>query len=765
MPNEPAYPYDLFISYVDADKAWVEGYLVDALTQAGIRCHSEAAFSLGAPRLLEFERAIQQSQRTLLILSPAYLVEGFAQFGDLLAQSYGVETATWPVIPLTLHPAALPPRLAMLQGLDATDPVGWEAVIHRLCTELRRPVPGPASKPPCPYPGMVPFRAKDARFFYGREDEIEQMLQHLRHQRSLWVIGPSGSGKSSLVNAGLLPKLTASSYFSPGYWLVRSMRPGSQPTHAMTTAISGDPANPGGAVASLLAAGSPAQRLLLVIDQFEELFPQAERIEQARFIAALKGLRAVENCALLIAMRADFYPDLMNSDLWPVEPSQRLEIAPLHGQALRQAIERPAADVGVYPEAGLVERLLADAADELGVLPLVQETMVRLWEKMQRRVLTLSAYERLGGEGRSGLAVAMVEKANATLADLPTEEHRALARRIFLRLVQFGEGRADTRRQQSVADLASVGEATLFDQTLRHLADNRLLTQSGEEKEASKKVDLAHEALITVWPTLHKWISERRDREKTRRRLEAKVQEWLRLGRGDGGLLDTVELAEADQWLSSPDAADLGYGDLPALVQASREAIERVEREKDAARQRELKQAEVALNAFYSLTYEIPKILNSFPETGEIRKKIVRENLNQLERLLEVTNRETRVLRELATNYRLLGQILIELEELREARQVFEKSIGLCTELVDRDPKEAFYHRDLAVSSFNIGMILESQKDKTHACKEYVAARDAAKRASDLDPGNEQWGQLLSECENSLRRLGRPSSGRRKRAY
>ena len=517
MPNEPAYPYDLFISYVDADKAWVEGYLVDALTQAGIRCHSEAAFSLGAPRLLEFERAIQQSQRTLLILSPAYLVEGFAQFSDLLAQSYGVETATWPVIPLTLHPAGLPPRLAMLKGLDATDPVGWEAVIHRLCTELRRPVPGPASKPPCPYPGMVPFRAKDARFFYGREDEIEQMLQHLRHQRYLWVIGPSGSGKSSLVNAGLLPKLTASSYFSPGYWLVRSMRPGSRPTHDHDHGHSAATrSNPGGAVASLLAASSPAQRLLLVIDQFEELFAQAERTEQARFIAALKGLRAVENCALLIAMRADFYPDLMNSDLWPIDASQRLEIGPLRGQALRLAIERPAADVGVYPEAGLVERLLADAADEPGVLPLVQETMVRLWGKMQRRVLTLSAYERLGGEGRSGLAVAMVEKANATLADLPTEEHRALARRIFLRLVQFGEGRADTRRQQSIADLASVGEATLFDQTLRHLADNRLLTQSGEEKEASKKVDLAHEALITVWPTLARLDNRTEGYEKRR---------------------------------------------------------------------------------------------------------------------------------------------------------------------------------------------------------------------------------------------------------
>ncbi len=130
---------------------------------------------------------------------------------------------------------------------------------------------------------MVPFRAEDARFFYGREDEIEQMLQRLRHQRYLWVIGPSGSGKSSLVYAGVLPRLAESSYFAPGFWLVRTLRPGSQPTRALAAALGDDPARPGEAVTSLLAANPPAQRLLLFIDQFEELFAQADRAEQARF--------------------------------------------------------------------------------------------------------------------------------------------------------------------------------------------------------------------------------------------------------------------------------------------------------------------------------------------------------------------------------------------------------------------------------------------------------------------------------------------------
>src|SRR5262245_50569612 len=107
-------PYDLFVSYADADRAWVEGFLLDALADAGVRCHSEAAFALGVPRLLEFERAIQQSKRTLIVLSPAYLSDDFGRFTDLLMQSFGAESGTWPVIPLIITPVTLPPRLAML---------------------------------------------------------------------------------------------------------------------------------------------------------------------------------------------------------------------------------------------------------------------------------------------------------------------------------------------------------------------------------------------------------------------------------------------------------------------------------------------------------------------------------------------------------------------------------------------------------------------------------------------------------------------------
>jgi hypothetical protein len=139
MSEVPDYVHDVFISFNPADRAWVDGYLLDALTQAGIRCHTAAAFELGAPVIAEFERAIRESRRTLLVLSPAYQADDMSRFADLLAQSFGTETATWPVIPIILQRVELPPRLAMLVGLDASDPANWPDVVRRLLDDLHRP--------------------------------------------------------------------------------------------------------------------------------------------------------------------------------------------------------------------------------------------------------------------------------------------------------------------------------------------------------------------------------------------------------------------------------------------------------------------------------------------------------------------------------------------------------------------------------------------------------------------------------------------------
>lgn len=539
--------YDAFISYAEADRPWVEGYLVDALQQAGVRCHGETAFRLGVPRLLEFERAVQHSRRVLLILSPAYVTDGFIQFTTILAQHLGLESGTWPVVPILLHDVEMPSHLRVLEGLDAREASAWPGVVKRLCQEFGRPDPPESALPPCPYPGMLPFSSSDARFFCGRQAEIETLIQLLRHQNLLFVIGPSGCGKSSLIDAGLLPALQSSGRSPGGVWLVRKLRPGSDPLLRLKETIGDHLDKAGTSIDGLLAEHRAAQRLLLVIDQFEETFTRADPAQQKEFVCALKGLTDTENCALLIAMRADFYPQLMNCDFWPVDPSQRFEIAPLRGAALHQAIEQPALDAGIYIEAALIERLLADAAGEPGVLPHMQETMVVLWEGMKRRLLSLDMYARLGDQERSGLAVAVARKADAAFAAL-TPDQQDIARRVLVNLVQLGDGGPDTRRQLSLQSLRQLpGDPRQFDFVLEHLTQNRLLIQSSDQN-LGPQVDLSHEALITSWPRLKEWLQRNRAALLLQRRLSAATDEWLERGREPSLLFGGSLLRDSQQF-------------------------------------------------------------------------------------------------------------------------------------------------------------------------------------------------------------------------
>jgi hypothetical protein len=290
------------------------------------------------------------------------------------------------------------------------------------------------------------------------------------------------------------------------------MRPGADPIQKLQEVLEGGLDTLPNTLHSLLQANAPRSQLLLFVDQFEELFTQTSPADQQRFIRCLQSLRSDPSCTLLLTMRADFYPELMNCGLWPLASNERLEIAPLRGEALREAIAQPAADVKVTLDVDLLERLLADAADEPGVLPLLQETLVLLWNKMQRRRLTLAVYEQLGRGNRSGLMVALSIHADAFLFSLSSDQ-QLVARRILLRLVQFGEGRPDTRRQQPRSALCIADEDTaLFELTLQKLVSARLLTLGSDDGQEIR-VDLAHEALISGWPQFQEWLKAERQME------------------------------------------------------------------------------------------------------------------------------------------------------------------------------------------------------------------------------------------------------------
>lgn len=474
-----------------------------------------------------------------MVLTPAFGASPLAALAELLASHDSLRRNSDRLVPLLLRPFDLPLHLDFRVRLDCTDPARWPAEVARLRELLRRGAP-PPDELACPYPGLIAFGPEQAGLFFGRDRESNEICRLVRQHGFLLVVGPSGSGKSSLVSAGVLPRLRAA---EGDRWLVRTVRP-SASVSPLASLLGESGSSLTDSVAALLATAPRTERLLLFVDQAEAIFVLPSKEARDQYLYLIGQLRRTEGCTVVLALRADFYGDLMTSPLWPVSRGERAEITPLRGAALRDAIVRPAATVGAHIEPVLLERLLHDAGDEPDVLSLIQETMVLLWERRSRRLLTLSAYEDLGGDGRSGLAAALATRADAALADLPPSQQQ-IAQRIFLRLVQLGEGRQDTRRQQPVSALRVHGEdQAAFHATVAHLTDRRLLT-IGSQDAGQPTADLGHEAMIAHWPTLRDWIAESRARETTRRQIERDAADWQHRGRDAGDLYQRRRLADA----------------------------------------------------------------------------------------------------------------------------------------------------------------------------------------------------------------------------
>jgi len=442
----------------------------------------------------------------------------------------------------------------------------WPGLPPELRNQIVPPLPPLRGgvPPPRPYPGLQAYDEETyAPYFHGRDEEIQRLIVDLGHRSFVLILGPSGAGKTSLLFGGLLPRIKQAA------WQVERMHPGLSPADKLDFLISGARAEPKQAVHDYLRAYPSGTRLLLVVDQFEECFTQATGDEQRDFFTALNVLRTLpQHCAVVLAMRDDFQRDLQSSPLGPIKEGDWLPIMPLKNEQLKEAIRQPAAKVGVQVEEGLVVQLMSDAADEPGRLPRLQAALEILWNAVENGALPLTAYQRL----RGGLAQAVARKANNTLGNL-TRPQRDIARRIFLRLIQFIEGRADTRRQQHMSALRAHGENTAaVNGTLDALIESGLLTVSlDESRNDDPFIDLAHEALITDWPRLQQWLDEWRTAEQDRRRYEDRAVDWARAGRGAGYTLDPIALAEAEAWLRSPSAEALGYSaDLVGLVEASR---------------------------------------------------------------------------------------------------------------------------------------------------------------------------------------------------
>ncbi len=427
-----------------------------------------------------------------------------------------------------------------------------------------------------PYCGLAAFTEDDARFFFGRDKLIAELTNKVYRQRFLAVVGASGSGKSSVVQAGLLPTL-------PDDWAILKLRPGNDPFAALRVAGLDvtDLDNLASAIETVLQARAPAKRLLLFGDQFEELFALCPRSVQARFLQLLHALiESALPITVVITIRADFYGHLQNSPLGKLLEYAMVNVLPMEAEELRDAIEKPAQKVGLDFEAGLVETIVEDAQETHYALPLLQFALAQLWERQARGVLTYDAYV---ASGRVAGAIGL--RAADAYNGLSTEE-KQLARRVFTRLVHYGESNAaDTRQRRTLPELVTrAEEEEALHVLLQQLAGARLLVTG--EAQGAETVEIIHDALLQEWPQLARWLTEQREFHLWRQRLEAQIDAWEQKDYDDGALLRGALLVEAERWLQ--EQGEALTDEERDYIQAGIEARERAREAQERRRRRTL---------------------------------------------------------------------------------------------------------------------------------------------------------------------------------
>ncbi|MGD2205177.1 MAG: BTAD domain-containing putative transcriptional regulator [Anaerolineae bacterium] len=435
-----------------------------------------------------------------------------------------------------------------------------------------------AAEPQNPYKGLRPFEEADSAHFFGREALVDRLLARLsegrgKHgdpeeageasgpswmRRFLAVIGPSGSGKSSLVRAGLIPALRRAGASGGERWTIATLFPGEDPQAELAAAL--EAALPPGPRAENARGQGPTSlqdyvktrlppgtRLLLFLDQAEELFTLIrDEATRARFAAGLlAALQALpERLWIVVALRADFYDRPLRFPDWSHLFHGRHEITPpLAPEELERAIVGPAARVGVSLEPGLVTRLVADVGSEPGSLPLLQYALTELFERQEGRTLTLAAYRAMGGLGG-----ALVGRAEELYAGLSAEE-RTAARHLFLRLVVPGDDGqqrpADTRRRVPQTELENLGdEPETIAAVMEAFGRHRLLTFDRDPATGQPTVEIAHEVLLEAWPRLRTWLDEARSEIRLHRRLATVAKDWVQADRDPGFLARGPRLAQ-----------------------------------------------------------------------------------------------------------------------------------------------------------------------------------------------------------------------------
>ena len=410
----------------------------------------------------------------------------------------------------------------------------------------------------CPYKGLRYFdcNEEDSKYFHGRENLTDKLLDKVRQSNFLAIVGQSGSGKSSVMRAGLLHQLKQGEKLAgSGQWKVKILVPGEDPLESLALTFI-DPALSEIAAAKelmegrkllenseleLLIKARKSPKVVIVIDQFEEVFTLCEDVgKREQFLSCL--LEAAEKLkgklCLILAMRADFLGKCLEreySGLGKKIQENLICVIPMNRKQLQKAIALPAKKVSLEVEEELIQRMLNEIEGSPGSLPLLEYTLTRLWEERSDNQLKLTTYQNMGGIGGT-----LDSRATEVYEQFSPEEQQ-IAKLIFLNLTQLGEGTEDTRRRVKKTELVTEKyPETTLEKVIQKLADEKLIVTS-----ENNVIDVAHEALIRHWTQLRKWLEENRDALGKQRKIEEEAKYWVEKGKDKEYLWGGSRLEEA----------------------------------------------------------------------------------------------------------------------------------------------------------------------------------------------------------------------------
>lgn len=576
MEDQATIYFDVFLSYHWRDHELVEG-LARLLREQGLQVFLDRWYlTPGQSWPKSLEANLAQCRAVAVCIGQGDMGP-WQQREQYLALERQVSAERsgqhFPVIPVLL-PGGEPPLgfLSQQTWVDLRARVDDPVLLTTLVNAVHGRPPGPDAQVMaretratiCPFRGLLYFREEDASFFFGRTEAITQLVCAVEQHSLVAVVGASGSGKSSVVRAGLVPELRKS---RERVWEVVTIVPTDRPVQALATGLmpllepdlrETDRLIETNKLAEALLQGTVTlrdisdralvkqpgtDRLLLLVDQWEELFTLCDD-DRARRCLIDNVLEATTTAKLtvVLTLRGDFFGRAITAyrPLSDRVQGAQVNLGPMKREELRLAIEEPARQVGLTFEAGLVDLLLEQAGDEPGHLPLLEFVLRQLWKERRGGLLHHEAYRVMGQ-----LEGAIAQKAQAVYEKASLEDQWRI-QHIFLRLVRPGEGEADTRRRATFAEL---GEG--LQPLVKTLADERLLVTAQMTGGAEETVEVSHEALIRQWGQLKEWVDGDRQFLAWQQRLGLSIKEWERSHRSADLLLRGRPLVEAGKWLKN----------------------------------------------------------------------------------------------------------------------------------------------------------------------------------------------------------------------